>query len=345
MVLQKVSIVVPIYNVEKYINRCIDSILNQTYKNLQIILVDDGSEDNCGDIIDEYAKSDSRIEIIHKQNGGLSDARNFGVERITGDFTLFVDSDDWLETNMIETMMNNMNKYNADIVQAAFYYAYDEYLLYDNRYYSETNEPVVLNNDKLMHELVINERVKNFAWGKLYKTSIIKDIPFKKGVLFEDVFWAHHVMAKVNKYVIIHNPLYYYLQREDSIVSNYSVRNLDILNGLKERHKFIEENYKQFINESYKLILRTSLIHYNLLLVNRDKDKNGENRKVIKKYIYKNYKSLKASINKSDKDLKRQLFLFKIYPRLNVLVILKNKILRLIHLQKKDSELKRIELM
>lgn len=345
MELQKVSIVVPIYNVEKYINKCVDSILNQTYKNLQVILVDDGSPDNCGKIADEYAKKDFRIEVIHKENGGLSDARNFGVKEVTGDFTLFVDSDDWLDKNMVETMVYTINKFNADVVQAGFYYAYEDHLLYDDRYYPETSKPIVLNNNELMRELVINEKVKNFAWGKLYKTSLIKDIPFKKGVLFEDVFWAHNVMKNVIKYVIIHKPLCYYLQRDDSIVASYSIRNLDILKGLKERHKFIENNYKELTNKSLNLILRTSMFHYNLLVMNSSEDKSGIYRKEIRKYILKNYKDLKKSINNEEKDLKNQLMLFKLWGPLNTLVPIKNKVKRKILKNYKEKTLKRIDIV
>ncbi|WP_224773291.1 glycosyltransferase family 2 protein [Metabacillus idriensis] len=252
----KVSVVVPIYNVEKYIYRCIDSIINQTYSNIEIILVDDGSTDKCGEIIKDFSKADSRIKIIHKKNGGLSDARNKGMEYVSGEFVLFVDSDDWLDTKIIEEMINNCLKYNADIVQTAFYYAYDDYLLLDNRIFSKDDHIIILNNISLMSELVINERVKNFAWGKLYKTDLIKDIPFEKGVLFEDVFWAHKVMHRVNKYVILNQPLCYYYQRSDSIVSTYTLKNLDIIKGLKKRHKFIEEYYKDLTDKSYKVILK-----------------------------------------------------------------------------------------
>ncbi len=375
MIKEKVSIVVPIYNVEKYINRCIDSIINQTYTNLQIILVNDGSSDSCGKIADEYAKKDSRIEVIHKENGGLSDARNFGVKKVTGEFTLFVDSDDWLDKSMVGTMVSTINEFNADVVQVAFYYAYKGYLLYDDRFYSEDSEVVTYNNNELMKELVINDKVRNFAWGKLYKSSLIKGIPFKKGVLFEDVFWAHNVMKNVNKYVIIHKPLCYYLQREDSIVSNYSIKNLDILKGLdvfwahnvmknvnkyviihkplcyylqredsivsnysiknldilkglKERHKFIESNYKGLTDKSLNLILRTSILHYNLLVMNSSKDKKGIYRKEIRKYILENYKDLKKSINDKEEDLKNQLMLFKLWGPLNTLVPIKNKVKR-----------------
>ena len=192
----KVSIVVPIYKVEKYLRRCVDSIINQTYRNLEIILVDDGSPDKCGQIIDEYKEKDSRIISLHKKNGGLSDARNYGMKYVTGEYIFFLDSDDYIKSETIETLINLSLKYQADIVQGGFYYKYENYLLYDDRYYKEDSDPIILDNKELMYELIVNERVKNFAWGKLYKTDLIKDLLFEKGVLFEDVFWAHNVMSK-----------------------------------------------------------------------------------------------------------------------------------------------------
>jgi glycosyltransferase involved in cell wall biosynthesis len=323
----KVSVVVPIYKVEKYLNRCIDSIINQTYTHLEIILVNDGSPDKCRIIAEEYAKLDNRIKVFHKENGGLSDARNFGMQLVTGEFTLFVDSDDWLEVNMIAELVHSSLKFEADVVQSAFYYAYQDYLLFDNRHFQKDNPPIILENEALMAELVINERVKNFAWGKLYKTEIIRDIPFKKGVLFEDVFWAHLVMKRVKTYVILHQPLCYYFQRSDSIVSTYTTRNLDIIKGLKERQRFIEEFYTDLTDKSLKVILNTCLNHYTLLFVNRRKDKRGKYRKEIQNYIKGNYYQFKDSVN-DDRLLRTQLWLFSIHPFLYFCFLLLTKVLR-----------------
>ncbi|ASN05990.1 glycosyltransferase family 2 protein [Virgibacillus necropolis] len=314
---EKVSVVVPIYKVEKYIHRCVDSILNQTYPNIEVILVDDGSPDNCGIIADHYGKLDDRVKVLHKKNGGLSDARNHGMKHVTGEFTVFVDSDDWLENKMIENMVNSSYTYKADIVQSAFYYAYDQKLLIDNRHQKKNESFALLDNKTLMYELVINERVKNFAWGKLYKTEMIQDIQFEQGVLFEDVLWAHQVMKKVNRFVLLDKPMYNYFQREDSIVATYIPRNLDIIKGLKERHRFIEEFYEELIDESYKVILKTCLIHYNLLLINRGQDKGGMYRGEIQSYIQTNYIALKEAAN-GDKQLSNQLQLFMLHPYFNV---------------------------
>lgn len=339
--LPKVSIVVPIYKVEKYLTRCVDSILNQTYENLEIILVNDGSPDHCGQIMEQYAKGDPRIKALYKQNGGLSDARNFGMQYVTGKFTLFVDSDDWLDQNIVEVMVDTSLKSHADVVQSAFYYAYDDYLYYDHRYYARSDSPTTLDNKLLMYELVKNEKVKNFAWGKLYQTKIIKDLPFKKGVLFEDVFWAHKVMHRVNTYVLINQPLYYYYQRHDSIVATYTPRNLDIIKGLMERHSFIKEFYHDLIDESYKMIVRTCLIHYNLLLRNRKKDKGGLRRKEIQQYLKNHYSKLKKAVE-DDKELRRQLRLFKIHPFLNIMFLLTCKVLRKLKVVPQQKGLERI---
>ena len=334
--LPKVSVIVPIYKVENYLNRCVDSILNQTYKNIEVILVDDGSPDKCGEISDSYAINDSRVKSLHKENGGLSDARNYGMRYLTGEYVVFVDSDDWIKEEMIETLVGLAMDLKADIVQSGFYYVYETYLLYDDRYYSEDMLPIQLNKNELMREIVINERVKNFAWGKLYKTNLIKDLYFEKGVLFEDVFWAHKVMDRVDKYVIC-----YYLQRNDSIVSTYTVKNLDIIKGLKERHKFIEENYKELINESYKILTKTILLHYYLLNKNRDKDLDGYYRKELRGYIINNYLNIQKAI-KDDKELSNEVKLFKLNYLLSRAYVNINKVLRKVKLKEQSPALKKV---
>ncbi|MGV3467190.1 MAG: glycosyltransferase family 2 protein [Heyndrickxia sp.] len=338
----KVSVVIPIYKVEKYLRRCINSVLNQTYSNIEIILVNDGSPDSCGEIADEYAERDKRIIVIHKENGGLSDARNSGLSYATGEYILFVDSDDWLDHQMIKKMMDICQHFKADAVQSAFYYAYDDYLLFDNRYYSQKHPPIILDNKSLMSELIINERVKNFAWGKLLKTNKIKDLPFEKGVLFEDVYWAHKVMKRMNSYVIVNQPMYFYYQRKDSIVSTYTAKNLDIIRGLQERHTFIERFYPELTEASYLGILKNCLIHYNLLAINRTKDKGAIHRKKLSNIINQNYQMLKDAV-KNDKELKLQLYLFRIHPYLNITFLLIRKIFRYSNVISQPKRLERIQ--
>jgi glycosyltransferase involved in cell wall biosynthesis len=337
----KVSVVVPIYNVEKYLKRCLDSIVNQKYSNLEIILVNDGSPDNCGMIIDTYEKNDERVKALHKPNGGLSDARNYGMQHVTGEYIIFVDSDDWLHKDLIQSLITNSIAFKADVVQSAFYYAYEDHLLFDNRYHTKVDEPTILKKKELMRELVINERVKNFAWGKLYRTALIKDIPFKEGVLFEDVFWAHKVMHRVKIFVMLHQPLFFYFQRSDSIVGNYTTKNLDILNGMKERHKFIEKHYSGLRNESYRMILKTSIIHYNLMLLNRKVDPDRKFKKEIQRYIKENYLQFMIA-TKNDAHLLRQLKLFYIHPYINAMYLGIVKLLRKMKVSQSPVKLERL---
>lgn len=339
----KISIVVPIYKVEKYLRRCVESILQQTYENLEIILVNDGSPDNCGKIAEQYSRDDIRVKVVHKQNGGLSDARNVGVNQVTGDYTMFVDSDDWLDLKMIKTMVDTVNRYQADIVQSAFYYAYEDHLLYDQRFYNKESPPYIFDNKSIMYELVINNSVKNFAWGKLYRTRLIKDIPFKKGVLFEDVFWAHLVIHKVHKFVLIHTPLYFYRQRNDSIIATYTTRNLDAIKGMKERHIFIENNYPELVNESYKAILKMSLIHYYLLFLKLNEEKGKYYRKEIHFYIKSHRNHLKKAVE-DEGDLSRQLSLFLTHPLVNAGYLTVRKVIRRLFLFEDSTNFERIAL-
>ncbi|WGG45866.1 glycosyltransferase family 2 protein [Rossellomorea sp. DA94] len=333
-----VSVVVPIYKVEKYIHRCIKSILHQTYPYLEIILVNDGSPDRCGEIAEEYKHKDSRIIVVHKENGGLSDARNEGMKEARGEYTVFVDSDDYLEPTMIEDMLHCRHEHQADLVQSAFYYAYDDKLLFDRNNYSNDGSKLLLDNQEAMYELIINDKVKNFAWGKLYRTELIKDIPFEKGVLFEDVFWAHQVMKRVKTFVLLHKPLCHYYQRSDSIVATYSIRNLDILTGLKERLEFVKKHYPHYQDEVYRSILQNSLMHYNLLFRNRRIDKDGVKKREIQRYI----KEHRSQMNKAValvEDLRCQLFFFSFHPLANISYLLLKKGMERIKSQPKKREL------
>ncbi|MBP3038597.1 glycosyltransferase [Bacillaceae bacterium Marseille-Q3522] len=341
--MDKVSVIVPIYKVEKYLHRCLNSILQQTYCNLEIILVDDGSPDASGKIADQYAERDKRIRVFHKDNGGLSDARNAGMELANGKFIMFVDSDDWLDIRMIDEMLYYENTYQADIIQSAFYYAYEDHLLFDRRYL-EKDKPVTMlcSPPVVMEELLHNQRVKNFAWGKLFKTAMIKDLPFKKGVLFEDVFWAYQVMHRANSLLLINRPLYYYYQRSDSIVSHYSVKNLDIIDGLKERHAFIEKNYPDLCKESYRSILTTSFDHYMQLLLRKKITGSGQKRKEIRRYVKLNLVPLKMAA-RQDWVLYRRLILFSLHPSLSFLYLACRKMLRKLKRSSRSLPLQKID--
>ena len=239
-----ISVIIPIYNVDQYLSQCMQSVLSQSYKELEIILVDDGSTDKCPALCDEYEKKDARVRVIHKKNGGLSDARNVGMKMATGEWVYFVDSDDWLPQDAIQKLFHFARENYCDVVQGGLYYAYQNHLLYRKASEKEQKQ-TVLGRNEAMRELIINDRVKNFAWGKLYKFDLLKDLPFPVGKYFEDSFWQHLVMDRVERYGIIDEPLYYYRQRRDSISGTPSGRLNDLLEGYEQRLVFIQKYYNE----------------------------------------------------------------------------------------------------
>ena len=286
---KKISVIVPIYNVEKYLRQCIDSIINQTYKNLEIILVNDGSPDNCGQICDEYSKYDERIIVIHKKNGGLSDARNAGLDASTGEYISFIDSDDWIDTNMFEIMMNLMEINKADISECGVKYIYDN----DNSYEDENTNISIFNREESLNQLVL-DNIRQTVWNKLYKKRIIENIQFKVGKSNEDEFWTYRVLDRINTIVKTEEKLYYYYQREGSIVNSiYSIKKLDGLEARYERLKFLDK-YPDIQKIAARQIVFDSLYHYQNCLKYLDYNE-GKN---AKEYIKKQFK--KIHINNID---------------------------------------------
>lgn len=248
MIQNQVSIIIPIYNVEKYLPECVDSVRNQTYSNLQIILVNDGSPDNCGSLCDEYAKLDNRINVVHKENGGLSDARNAGLPYVTGEFVYYLDSDDYLETNAFEILMDKQNDTNADIVLANFFYTYADHEDVANMYFAKD---IILDNKEVMKALV-SGKLETFAWGKLIRTEIARKYLFPKGKVFEDHYWTHYVFAEANNIAVINSPLVHYRQRGNSISFTFNINRLDVLEGWIDRKSFLEREYPELVEECLK---------------------------------------------------------------------------------------------
>lgn len=237
-----ISIIVPIYNVEQYLEKCIDSIVNQTYTNLEIILVDDGSPDNCPAICDEWKKRDSRIRVIHKENGGLSDARNAGLAVATGEYLGFVDSDDWIHKGMFSSLLKCMNENDSDIAACGV-----ELVFEDGKKSMLTSDFVgVLSTEEALKSIINESLLKQPVWYKLYKRDVIKNILFPLGKCNEDVFWSYQAIANANSVSIINDPLYFYRQRENSIMgNNFSLKRLDALEAKVLRQRFINERFKE----------------------------------------------------------------------------------------------------
>lgn len=239
--MQQLSIIVPIYNVAAFLPKCLDTIARQLLDDWELILVNDGSTDDSLKICNAFAQGRSNVRIVDKPNGGLSDARNAGTAVAQGEWIYYIDSDDWLAGDAISKLLSFAIEHNCDVVQGGLYYAYSDYLLYDSR----KPKQVVLDNHEAMRQLVINDTVKNFAWGKLYKAELVRELPFPVGKYFEDSYWQHLVMQRVGRYGIVSEPLYYYRQRESGISGEFSIRNLQLAEGYELRLAFIQQYYPE----------------------------------------------------------------------------------------------------
>lgn len=259
-----VSVIIPVYNVKEYLKRCVNSVLNQSYKSLQIILVDDGSTDGSGIICDEFKNQDSRVKVIHKTNGGLSDARNVGTDSANGDFVFYLDSDDYLENDAIESLVNIQEQYNCDIVLSNYYYTYEDH---EDIAKCEFDEITILENKDAMEALVTG-KIQNFAWGKLINREIALRCKFPYGKLFEDVFWFHNVLNECSSVIILNTAIVHYRQRNNSISSTFNISNLDILEGFKERKNFLDANYPYLV-EKYLLFVSKQFFNLSWLVITR----------------------------------------------------------------------------
>ena len=203
-----ISVIVPIYNVEKYLNKCIESIINQSYSNLEIILVDDGSKDSSGIMCDSYILKDKRIKVIHKENGGLSDARNVGIDKAKGEYIVFIDSDDWIDEKMIEILYNIIKKNNSDISICDYFLAYNEEI----QTQKEDIEIINLSNIEALKKIYDKDLgvCMIVAWNKLYKRNLFKDdIRYPYGKIHEDEFTTYKLLYKAEKISYTKQKMYY----------------------------------------------------------------------------------------------------------------------------------------
>ena len=254
-----ISVIVPVYKVEPYLDRCVQSIVDQTYKALEIILVDDGSPDNCPAKCDAWAAKDSRIKVIHKKNGGLSDARNAGMAAAKGEYIAFVDSDDWIAPEMLERLLRAMEKDNSDIAACTAKMVWadgkpDEFLTV------QTN--CVLDKLQAQTALLKETLLKHPVWYKLYRTELVKDIPFEVGKYHEDVFCSYQAVGAAARVSVIDYPGYNYFQRSDSIMGEgYSLKRLDAVEAAERRFHYIVEHFPS-LERKAKLAVVTKCIYH-----------------------------------------------------------------------------------
>ena len=281
-----ISVVVPIYKVEKYLAQCIESIIRQTYQNLDILLIDDGSPDNCGEICESYAQKDGRITVFHKKNGGLSDARNYGIKQAKGKYICFIDSDDCIDKQYIEILYHMCKENNCKIAQC------DYLKFWDKDEPSLPKEEVVqkkISVDEMLEGLYTNHHIQNIiACNKLYDISLFQDILYTVGKIHEDEFTTYKLFLKCDYIMCINQKLYFYRQREDSITGvKFSYKRLDYLKALKERMEIFQKENKE---QLYALTLKCYC--YILLQFYNKGKKYLPDKKKLRKVLLHQYKKL-----------------------------------------------------
>ena len=288
----KVSVIVPVYNVERYIRRCMKSLVEQTLKEIEIIVVDDGSEDESANIVKEFMKDCPKIKYYKKENGGLSDARNYGLQYATGKYIAFLDSDDYVEKDTYFELYAQAMRSRADMVECDFFWTTEKKDKKDvgQRYYKK-------------HEIM--EKARVVAWNKLYKSEIIQknNVLFPKGLQYEDIEFFYKIIPYINKVSFVKKPLIHYVQRKDSIVNVQNEKVQDIFKIFENVIKYYKENrlydyYKESLEYSCARILLCSSLKRIVKIVNvADRNKALNNTWVFLNSNFPNWKENKILNN------------------------------------------------
>lgn len=238
-----ISVIIPVYNVEEYLPECLDSVLNQSYKNLEIVLVDDGSKDSSGTICDTYEKKDSRIKVIHKKNGGLSDARNRGMQKIKGDYLTFIDSDDWVDKDYVKDLYTSLIQSKADMVVLPLIAVRDK--AEGERKKIKNKKNVIYKNSESIKAFLYQE-FPPCAQAKLYKTDLWKGIEFPVNTLYEDVETIYQILKKCSRICFLIDKSYFYRQRPNSIItSEFNLKKLDYIKNIKMINVDVDNKYPE----------------------------------------------------------------------------------------------------
>lgn len=282
-----ISIIVPIYNVELYLEKCIDSIIAQDYTPLEIILVDDGATDRSGEICDKYAKRYENITVLHKKNGGLSSARNAGMEIMQGEYVCFIDSDDSIAPNMISTLYNDIYANNADISCISFLSIFPDRKVKN----TELTRILVLSKKAALDCFLFNGYLTPCACGKLYKRELWENIKFPEGRLFEDQLTIYKVLDLAEKVVFNPEPKYFYLKREGSIGhSKFNKKTYDLYQAINEEYDFIVGKYPELKANMSVAKITWELVFINMMIQSdkrwHDKDLIKRSRKFARENIF-----------------------------------------------------------
>ncbi len=295
-----ISVIIPIYNAEEYLDSCIESIVNQTYKELEIILIDDGSADRSSEMCDEWAKKDSRIKVIHTENGGGARARNFGLDAATGDYIAFVDSDDIIHPEMYDILYNCIIGNNCDVAECSYS---TEYPLEEK---TDNSLIAVYNKEETVRENICGKHCQQLIWNKLYKREIVGDIRFTAGKLIDDEFFVYKVLGNSNKTAVINSKLYFYRQQENSVMHRkYSLKRLAAVEAKAERAEYIKDRFPKLYRDACIIAAGSCIYNGQMCL----KNLSANDIKTAFEFLVPIYKSYKIKYP----DLNKMIFKHKIW--------------------------------
>ncbi len=269
-----ISIIIPFYNGESYLERCLDSVVNQTYSNLEIILINDGSTDKSLEICERYLKNDSRIKIISKKHGGVAMARNAGLDAVTGEYIGFVDSDDYIDENMYMELFNALIHNNCDVATCNFYRVYGEEYFVDHTF---PYKNVILNREDAIKSILLDKELKVYLWTKLFSKKVFENVRFPDGREYEDADVSVKTLENVDSVIFLNKFFYYYINRIDSIDNSYDEKNVkDTIEISYYRYKHVKDKYKDLL--LYNVVSMITRFYYTYI--------NIENYDLFKEYIY-----------------------------------------------------------
>lgn len=295
-----ISVIIPVYNVESYLEDCLNSVIGQTYRNLEIILVNDGSTDGSLQICERFRNQDARVMLINQENGGLSDARNAGIATATGEYITFVDSDDLIVTTFIEQMYGAAIENKAEIVECNFSKFSDgEAVFLKNS--CEKEIAVQSYNTETALKLLLEDRLRQMACAKIFERKLIGDVLFEKGKLHEDEFWMYKIFGKALNVVKIDDALYLYRQQSSSIMGkSYHLKRLDAIEAFNGQVCYVQKYFPKLIPVAVRRLFYGTLFHYHQLTVNNVDGERRERKKLMDNLIKYNNKEYTDTWNAKD---------------------------------------------
>ncbi|URT70209.1 glycosyltransferase family 2 protein [Cytobacillus firmus] len=307
----KISIIVPVYKVEQYLHKCIDSILAQTFKEFELILINDGSPDRCGEICEAYAKKDTRVKVIHKENGGQASARNMGLDIACGKYVGFVDSDDWIEPDMYELLYSLCETYECDIANCTSKIHYKDRLKING-----THSLIIHDKKQAMKEMLKGELYDEVVWTKLIKRSLLEDIRFPVGITYEDTAFTYKLIHKCNKVCCIGSPKYNYIKHEGSTMDN-AVKNIkiDAVLVYEEMYKFISKYYSELTSLVVLKLSNSSLVVLRMIVENGDFNQHKKDYYKVA-MILNSYFNQTIKLNYLPRNVKILLAALRVHPKI-----------------------------